>query len=462
MDYCFLVKSPMQQVYADPKSAFHPGNASQGGEMLPQKPVPRWRKLKLHRLVAWSSLPFLSVVAAFGVVPQSGLGSTGTQVVVDEIALPQPAPAGSTASFWRNDRVQSGDNVATLLHRLSVEDNAAIKYLSTAHTASSFRKLATGKTIQAETDADGNLLALRYLDNAGNQELIEKHGNSFTERTLPVQLEQRIFMRTGEISTTLFAATDAASLPDPAANQLTDIFGSYIDFHHDLRKGDRFSVIYEVAYSNDEPMHVGRILAAEFINRGRTYRALYFQNGNGGDYYTPEGYSMHRAFLRSPVEYSRISSLYTASRFHPILHKWRAHRGIDFAAPMGTRVRATAEGTIAFVGEQTGYGNLVIIKHQGRFSTAYGHLSRFASRLHTGQRVAQGEVIGYVGMTGWATGPHLHYEFRIDGYPRNPLRVALPAPPSISNAQRTAFLDATRDLSSRLSILHNISLAQID
>lgn len=269
-------------------------------------------------------------------------------------------------------------------------------------------------------------------------------------------------MRTGEIRTTLFAATDEANLPEPAANQLSDIFGSYIDFHHDLQSGDRFSVIYEVSYSNGEPVRVGRILAAEFINRDKVYRALYYQNGDNGEYYSPEGYSMRRAFLRSPVEFSRISSGFTAARFHPILHKWRAHKGVDFAAPIGAKVRVTAEGTVSFVGEQTGYGNVIIVKHEGRFSTLYGHLSRFAYRLHTGQHVNQGEVIGYVGKTGWATGPHLHYEFRVDGQPRNPLLVTTPNAPSISNAQRSAFLDATRDLSARLGILHNISLAQID
>ncbi|HMC13442.1 MAG TPA: peptidoglycan DD-metalloendopeptidase family protein [Gallionellaceae bacterium] len=430
--------------------------------MLPQKPAPRGRKLKLRQFVVWSVLPFLGVVTAFGVMPQTGTGSAGTQTVVEEITLPHTAPSGNATTFWRNDRVQGGDTVADLLRRLNVEDSAADNYLRTARAVESFRKLSAGKAVQAETASDGSLLALRYPDNSGDHVLIEKNGNSFSARTLPAQLEHRIFMRTGEIKTTLFAATDEANLPEPAANQLANIFGSYIDFHHELRSGDRFSVIYEVSYSNGEPVRAGRILAAEFINRGKLYRALYFQNGDSGDYYTPEGYSMHLAFLRSPVEFSRISSGFTSSRLYPIMHKWRAHKGVDFAAPMGTKVMVTAEGTVSFVGEQTGYGNLVIVKHEGRFSTAYGHLSRFASQLHAGQRVVQGEVIGYVGKTGWATGPHLHYEFRVDGQQRNPLRVSTPVAPSISNTQRNAFLDATRDLSTRLGILHNISLAQID
>lgn len=428
--------------------------------MLPQKPAPRWRKIKLRRIVIWSTLPFLTVVAAFGVMPQTLTGAE--QTVVQEITLPSIPPAGNASTFWRYDRVQAGDTVPELLRRLNVEDAAAADYLRTARAADAFRKLAPGKAVQAETAADGSLIALRYPDPNGGQFLLEKSGGGFVARALPAQLERRIFMRTGEIKTTLFEATDAASLPEPAANQLADIFGSSIDFHHDLRPGDRFSVIYEVAYSNGEPARVGRVLAAEFINRDRQFRALYFQNGDAGEYYTPEGNSLHRSFLRSPVEFTRISSGFTSARYHPLLHKWRAHKGVDFVAPMGTKVKATAEGTVTFVGWQRGYGKLVEIKHQGRYSTAYGHLSRFAGQLHKGQHVSQGEVIGYVGKTGWATGPHLHYEFRVDGKQSNPMRMSMPDVPSIPNEQRDAFLEATRDLTARLGILHNINLAQAD
>jgi murein DD-endopeptidase MepM/ murein hydrolase activator NlpD len=431
--------------------------------MLPQKPAPRRRKLLLRQYIAWSGLPFLGVITTFGFLPQMNAGPVNAKTVVQEIALPHSTPAGDVSTFWRNDQVKHGDTVAGLLLRLGIDDSAAERYLHNARAAESFRKLAAGKTIQAETDANGGLLAMRYLANSGNQTLIEKDGSSFTARILPAQMEQRLFMRTGEIKTTLFAAADAAGLPDPAANQLTDIFASEVDFQHDLKPGDRFSVIYEVAYSNGEAVHAGRILAAEFINRGTAYRALYFQpHGEHGDYYTPDGRSLRRPFLRSPVEFSRISSDYSASRLNPFLHKWRAHKGIDFAAPLGTRVWATAEGTVVYAGWMTGYGNLVVIKHQGRYSTAYGHLSRFAHGLHSGQHVSRDEVIGYVGMTGWATGPHLHYEFRVDGKQRNPRLIALPETPPINNAQMGAFVAATRDLNARLGMMHNTTLAQLN
>lgn len=431
--------------------------------MLTQNSLTQERKLKLRWFVALSSLPLLGVVTAFGIMPQNQITPTGSKTIIEAIALPAAQPAAISTTFWRDDRVQRGDTVAEELRRLNVDDSEASNYLRNDPAAESFRQLAIGKSVQAETSADGGLLALRYLSNDGNQIIIEKSGNGFQTHTLPAQLEQRVFMRTGEIKTSLFAATDAANLPDPAANQLADIFGGDIDFHHDLRKGDKFTVVYEMTYSNGEPLRAGRILAAEFINRGKSYRAVYFESDDGhGDYYTPDGKSMHKAFLRSPVEFSRISSGFTTARFHPILHKWRAHKGVDFAAPVGTKVKATADGVVNFVGKETGYGNVIILQHQTHFSTVYGHLSRFAKNLHRGQHVSQGEVIGYVGMTGWATGPHLHYEFRIDGQQHDPLRVALPDASPISEAQKTAFQSATQDLVARLGLLQNTSLAQLD
>ena len=261
----------------------------------------------------------------------------------------------------------------------------------------------------------------------------------------------------------MYAATDAAGLPDAAANKLNELFSGDIDFHHDLRKGDKFTVVYEMIYSNGTLLSAGRIQAAEFINQGRAYRAVYFQKDEQhGDYYTPEGNSVRKAFLRSPLEYSRVSSGFTNSRFHPVLNKWRAHRGVDFAAPTGTRVKATADGMVASFGRENGYGNVIKINHQGRYSTVYGHLSRFAKGLHRGQRVLQGEVIGYVGMTGLASGPHLHYEFKVDGRQHNPMRVALPDATPVDDADRVAFQSVADDLVTRLNLLRNTNLARLD
>jgi len=427
--------------------------------MLTQNLLSQERKMKLRWFVTLSTMPLLGVVTAFGLVPQSDLGLDSTRIAIEEIVLPKAAPNVNTiASFWRNERVQRGDTVVELLRRLNVEDAAAGAYLRTAGEAESFRMLAVGREVQAETNAAGGLVALRYLGDDGAQIVIERQGDGYTIRTLPAQLEKRLFVRTGEISTNLYAATDAAEMPEAAANQLAEIFSGDIDFHHDLRKGDKFTVMYEMVYSNGTLVNTGRIQAAEFINQGQTYRAVYFQ----GDYYTAEGKSVRKAFLRSPIAFSRVSSGFTKSRFHPVLNKWRAHKGVDFAAPIGTKVKATSDGVISSFGRQGGYGNVILINHQGRFTTVYGHLSRFAKGLRRGQRVAQGEVIGYVGMTGLTSGPHLHYEFKIDGQQRDPLRVALPDAKPIGDADKAAFQSVADSFVARLNLLRNTNLARLD
>ena len=427
--------------------------------MLTQNPLSQERKMKLRWFVTLSTMPLLGVVTAFGLVPQSDLGLNSTRIAVEQIALPKIAPNVSTiASFWRNERVQRGDTVAELLRRLNIEDAAASAWLRTAHEAESFRKLAVGREVQAETNADGGLIALRYLGDNGAQMVIEKQGDGYAARTLPAQLEKRLFVRTGEIKGSLYAATDAAGMPEAAANQLTEIFSGDIDFHHDLRKGDKFTVVYEMTYSDGALVNTGRIQAAEFINQGQAYRAVYFN----GDYYTPEGKSVRKAFLRSPIEFSRVSSGFSSSRFHPVLNQWRAHKGVDFAAPIGTKVKVTSDGVVASIGRQNGYGNFIMVNHQGRFTTVYGHLSHFAKELHRGQRVAQGDVIGYVGMTGLTSGPHLHYEFRIDGQQRDPLRVALPDAKPVSPENKAVFQVAADNFIARLNQLRNTNLAKLD
>ena len=432
--------------------------------MLPQNTLSHAHKMKLRWFVTLSSLPLLGVVTAFGIMPQTDVISRSQQTVIEEIALPTATPiAGNATSFWRNERIERGDTVAELLRRLNVEDQSASDYLRKSKATASLRRLAVGKEVQAETDANGALLALRYPGDGINQVVVEKTGDGFSTRILPAVTEKRIQIRTGEIATNLFAATDEVGLPDPAANQLADIFGGDVDFHRDLRKGDKFTVIYEMNYVNGEPVRTGRILSAEFVNHGHAFRAAYFQTSDSsGDYYSPDGKSMHKAFLRSPLEFSRISSTFSLSRFHPILNKWRAHKGVDYAAPIGTKVKVTSDGVVAFVGRQHGYGNVVMVNHQGHFTTVYGHLSRFASGLHKGQHVAQGQVIAYVGMTGLATGPHLHYEFRINGIQRDPLKVALPDGKPISTTQMATFEQATSSLFAQLDTFRNTRIAKLD
>jgi murein DD-endopeptidase MepM/ murein hydrolase activator NlpD len=434
--------------------------------MLPQNLLSQERKLKLRWFVALSTLPLLSVITAFGLVSEDDLGLSTATLTTEAIELPPIANAAATpaASFWRNERFQRGDTVAALLSRLNIIDNSAMNYLNNAPEPSSFRALTPGKEVQAETGPNGELISLRFLNNSGEQVLIDKLNGEFQTKTLTVQLEKRLFVRTGEIKTTLYAATDAAGLPESAADQLNALFGGDIDFHHEVKPGDKFTVVYEMTYNNGALVNTGHIQAAEFINRGRSYRAIYFQkDAQNSGYYTPEGKNVQKAFLRNPIEYSRVSSGFSSNRMHPVLNTMRAHKGTDFAAPIGTPIKATADGIVSSVGWENGYGNVIKVNHQGgHYNTVYGHMSKFASGIRSGQHVRQGQIIGYVGMTGLASGPHLHYEFKIDGKQHNPLSVALPSAQPVSNAYKTAFQSVASDFVARLNLLRNTNLAKLD
>ncbi|OGA39660.1 MAG: peptidase M23 [Betaproteobacteria bacterium RIFCSPLOWO2_12_FULL_62_13] len=418
---------------------------------------------KLRRLVLATVLPFIGVVAAFGIAPDTVTEKLVVTRVVEEVALPELAAGGNRDEAYRHEeRIQRGDTIASLLARLQVDDPDAVQTLRGTRQARALYRLVPGKTIRAEITGEGKLLALHYL--AGSDvHSIERTGDTFMVTVQPAQLETRTLMGSGTIRSSLFAAADAADLPDAVAIQVADIFSTDIDFHKDLRRGDRFTVVYEASYHLGTLIRTGRVLAAEFINQGKVYQAVYFQNSEGqGGYYTPEGKNIRKAFLRSPLEFSRISSGFTNARFHPVLQRWRAHKGIDYAAPMGARVKATADGVVQFVGRQGGYGNLVVLRHQSRFTTWYGHLSGFAKGLRKGSRVGQGDVIGYVGATGLATGPHLHYEFRINDVHQNPLRVVMPSAPPITPEYRAAFEAAAQPLALRLQVLRGTNLARLD
>jgi len=407
-------------------------------------------------------LPLLGVVAAFGIAPDTATETVVLHRVVQDLALTVPVePAPETAAqYWREEPIQRGDTIGSLLARLQVTDPSAIAYLRAARHVRSLYQLAPGRSVRVVTTDNGELVKLRYVQGDGSELIVQKRGEDFFAREQSPPTERRLLMSSGEIQSSLFAATDAAGLSDGVAVQLAEVFSSEVDFHRDLRPGDRFAVVFEAFYSNGEFVRSGRIVAAEFSNAGRAIRAVYYQDQQGrGGYYTPEGKNLRKSFLRSPLEFSRVSSGFSLSRFHPLLNIWRAHTGVDYAAPAGTRVKATADGYVQFVGRQGGYGNLVVLRHRNDYSTAYGHLSAYAKGLRAGQRVNQGDLIGYVGMTGLATGPHLHYEFRVNGVHQNPLRLAVPPGPPITAALRPAFQDGSRPLLQQLDLIHGINLA---
>jgi murein DD-endopeptidase MepM/ murein hydrolase activator NlpD len=432
--------------------------------ILSEKPRPPSAARLRRWALGLSSVPLLGVVAAFGIAPDTSPERVTLERVVQNVPLPDAVTAQiAPEQFWREERIQRGDTVGSILARLQVDDPDAMAYLRSAKGVRSLYQLVPGRTLRAVTTEEGALVSLRYLHGDGTELVVSRQGEEFVAQEALVRTERELVMASGEIETSLFAATDGVGLSDSVAVELADIFSSEVDFHRDLRPGDHFSVVYEALYSDGEFIRTGRIVAAEFTNDGRVHRAVFFEDAQGhSGFYTPDGKNLRKSFLRSPLEFSRISSGFSTSRFHPLLGTWRAHKGVDYAAPVGARVKATGSGVVEFVGQQGGYGNAVILRHTNGRSTLYGHLSGFAKGMHAGRRVEQGDVIGYVGMTGLATGPHLHYEFRVDGVHQNPLRAVLPPGPSITRDVLAAFQQASGPLVERLELLRNIDLAMHD
>jgi len=405
----------------------------------------------------------LSGVAAFGLAPDSTLEPVPVHMILRELPNPAAAPTDETAQdlppdrYWLEERIRRGDTIGSVLARLEVDDPDATAFLRTDPAARPLYRLRPGKALRVVTDADGRLQVLRFV--AGNGELltIERHDGRFTATTTAAPIEVRWEMASGEIVSSLYAAADASNLPDAITLQMTDVFGGDIDFYHDVQRGDRFSVVYEARYLDGEAVGVGRIVAAEFTHVGKVSRAFLWRDASGAEsYFSEDGKALRKAFLRAPMEFSRISSGFTSARFHPILHTWRAHKGVDYPAPVGTPVRTTADGRVVFAGRQNGYGNVVQIQHRGVFSTLYAHLSRIAPQAKRGAHVNQGDVIGYVGQTGWATGPHLHYEFRVGNEPRDPQAVALPNGEPLSPADRPAFAAQIQPAAAQLAIARSL------
>jgi murein DD-endopeptidase MepM/ murein hydrolase activator NlpD len=293
----------------------------------------------------------------------------------------------------------------------------------------------------------GELMGLERKLSDSETLKVTRDDNGFSTDVLENPLEIHTRTASGTIHSSLFQAAADADLDERVAFELAEIFQYDIDFVLDIQPGDRFTVVYEEVSQDGAPLRTGNILAAKFINDGREYRAVRYVDADGrGQYFTPDGRSIRKAFIRAPVQFSRVSSRFNPSRRHPVLNRIRAHRGVDYAAPVGTPVRAAGEGRVRFVGRQGGFGNVIELEHGSGVVTVYGHLSRFAPQLRRGQRIELGKVIGFVGMTGLATGPHLHYEYRVRGVHKNPQTVPLPDAEPIPAMEREQFLTATAGL----------------
>lgn len=428
-----------------------------------QQPRPRRAYFIKAGLIALSMCAFVGA-AAVAVIPAPAepvfFQARETLALPEQIEILELGPEHSYVS---ETRIRRGDTLAALLQRLNINEPGLQQFLTVNADARAIYKLYPGRSLQVALDANQNLQWLRYnhtpyRENSGSASAGWLHvspaeGGGFIAQEQQATPSAQLRLAQGVITNSLFGATDAQNIPDNITLQMTEILGSKIDFLKDLRSGDRFEVLYESYTHDGQEVGVGRLLAVEFINQGKAYQAAWFKSdeGNAG-YYDFSGQSLRGAFLRTALKFSRISSTFGGRR-HPVHGHWAQHQGVDYAAPAGTPIYATADGHVEFIGSQRGYGNTIVLKHHGQFSTLYAHQSRFAPGLRKGDKIEQGQLLGYVGSTGWATGPHLHYEFRIAGKPIDPLSVDLPVTRSLEARQKKQFDTLMASYKDTLSLL---------
>lgn len=416
-------------------------------------------------------------VTAFGIAPMVPDASdlpkrTITETVaIADLRMQAEALAEQDLDLFRNDLTRPGDTADSLLVRLGVIDAKAAAFLRSDAVARKLLEGRAGKMVQVRADASGRLeeLTARYAA-PSNEKMpteftrlrVERVGDALVAYAVLAPLASQTLMASGTIRSSLFAATDEARIPDPVATQLAEIFATDIDFRHDLRRGATFSVVYESLTADGEPITwsggMGRVVGAEFVNGKQTLSAMWFQDGSAkGGYFGLDGQNKQRSFLSSPLEFSRVTSGF-AMRMHPILNTWKQHNGVDYGAPIGTPVRAVGDGVVEFAGVQNGYGNVVHLQHKGERSTVYAHLSRID--VAKGEHVEQGQSIGAVGMTGWATGPHLHFEVKIDGVQQDPLLVAQASDAAVvSPAAKPRFAELARSIRTQLDVAETVARA---
>ncbi len=329
---------------------------------------------------------------------------------------------------WREYKVKSGDSLARLFKRAKIKPQQLDELMKSGKAVKKLRKIFPKDIIRVLSDDNGVLQALRYDIDHKSYLMVERTSGVLVAKTYNHQIETRQTHASGVIDSSLFLAAQDTGISQNIIMELANVFGWDIDFALDIRKGDSFTVLYEELFRNGEKISDGNILAAEFTNNGEIYRAVRYTNPqtNNSEYFTPDGNSMRKAFIRSPVHFSRISSGFNLKRKHPILLNKRPHKGVDYAAKSGTPIYAAGDGKVIFKGKKGGYGKVMILQHGTKYTTLYAHLKTYNRKLKTGSKVKQGQTIAYVGKTGLATGPHLHYEFRVNGTHRNPLTVKLP------------------------------------
>jgi murein DD-endopeptidase MepM/ murein hydrolase activator NlpD len=437
------------------------------------QPTQRWRRAARPRLALLLAASALAATATIASIPghdgrahssdsaaapplQTFAGeatAVGVPNATQTTAVGTAAPPADAAADWTEITVRRGDTFSSLLASAGFEAGELSGSALNRREARPLYQLKPHHKLRVRANDEGRILELTYAIDHADTLRLRRVGDGFEITRESLNFETRFAHLAGTIQTNLFEDGQEAGLSDPLIHRLVEIFGWDIDFARDLRPGDHFSVIHEEKYWLGQKIADGQILAAEFVNRGISHRVVAHHDSEGSTaYYKPDGTSVRRQFLRTPIEFSRVSSRYTdrATRFHPILKTWTAHRGVDYAAPKGTPVRATAIGRVLALGVEGGYGKRIVIRHNGSYSTLYAHLDRYAANLRAGSYVQQGQIIGYVGSTGLSTGPHLHYELQVDGAHYDPLRFKFPAGQPIPAAQHEAFLTSAAPLFAQL------------
>lgn len=415
------------------------------------------RSRPIKTLLGLTVAGLVVAAGAFAMVQPGNVVQPKQTMLSDTLTLAIPATTTESTEaldvhdYLHQTRIESGDTVPAILGRLGVAEEGLMSFILTdplLRRASV--RLVPGRTVEAALNSDGSMEWIRYYHTPGTQQagkhiteflqITRRSDGSFVAEDVAEQTESQMHLAAGVIESSLFGATDAAGVPDDVTLQMAEILGGKVDFLRDIRKGDEFRVLYETRSHNGKPAGSGQVLAVQYINDGKLIEALWFSpDGTKGGYYDGEGKSIKAAFLRSAIPFTRVSSTFGMRR-HPIHKKWKAHNGIDFAAPTGTPIRATGDGVVDFIGTKGGFGKTIILRHPNNITTLFAHQSRFAKGLNRGDRVSQGEIIGFVGSTGWSTGPHLHYEFRVNNKPVDPLGVKMPEAVVLDAKQREAFL----------------------
>lgn len=385
------------------------------------------------------------------VTPEAGAG--------DPVGAARPPPP----LVSRPVTVSRGDSLFAIFKKQKFDTAQLVSLVASKPHGERLKKLLPGQSLEFQLDDAGAIAGLDYRLDRTRYVRYRRAEGGFSSDVVEVPLERRLTHASGHVQSSLFLAGQRAGLSDRLIMEMAEIFGWDIDFSLDIRAGDMFLVVYEELFENGDKVGEGNILAAEFINQKKSFRAVRYEDpDNRAAFFSPDGLSMRKAFLRSPVKFGRVSSRFNLKRRHPILHKIRAHRGVDYAAPRGTPIRASGDGKVIFVGHKGGYGRTVILRHGSTYTTLYAHMNGYAKGIHTGRRITQGQVIGYIGSTGLATGPHLHYEFRVRGVHRNPLTVKLPQAAPVPHEHKDDFIQKTRKLVTQLDVLSKVRLASSD